>query len=190
MLSGAASWVLETKEILAPAVFREKLRNSDDSPSARLNVVLRGLLPNSALISVYVEPTYGKPIPSLIDGLNEVIRRADLYERIDPDEFELEREARSMAKTPSSELSQAQIERRNRLLLEAVYPQYIRKLYGLSWRYVMMVYGGVGILVAMAFWLGYRDRPRDHPSCNAAEIGVIEGGRPAGVTKPHGKVGD
>jgi MFS family permease len=37
--------------------------------------------------------------------------------------------------------------------------------------------------------LGYRDRPRDHPACNAAEIAVIEGGRPAGVTTPHGKVG-
>jgi sugar phosphate permease len=58
-----------------------------------------------------------------------------------------------------------------------------------AWRPVMFVYGIAGILVAAAFWFFYRDRPRDHPACNDAEIELIESGRPAGITMPHGKVG-
>ncbi|HMF15223.1 MAG TPA: MFS transporter [Gemmataceae bacterium] len=58
-----------------------------------------------------------------------------------------------------------------------------------AWRPVMFVYGAAGVLVAAAFWLCYRDRPRSHPRCNSAEIAIIESGRPASATTPHGKVG-
>src|SRR5262249_35989611 len=58
-----------------------------------------------------------------------------------------------------------------------------------GWRPVIIVYGLAGLLVAGAFWLYYRDRPRDHPRCNGAEISLIEGGRPAGLASPHGRVG-
>jgi ACS family glucarate transporter-like MFS transporter len=58
-----------------------------------------------------------------------------------------------------------------------------------AWRPVMYVYGVAGFVVAAAFWFFYRDRPRDHPGCNAAEIALIESGRPPGITVPHGKVG-
>jgi sugar phosphate permease len=189
LLPGDAPSLLETKDILAPAAFAEKLRATDDSPSGHMNLVLHKLIPDAITRFTEANVVDEGAGAALADGLNAVIQRSDLYDRINPDEFELEREARKLAKMPSSELTQAQIERRNRLLLEAAYPAHIRKLYGLSWRYVMLVYGGAGILVALAFWLGYRDRPRDHPACNAAEIAVIEGGRPAGVTQPHGKVG-
>jgi ACS family glucarate transporter-like MFS transporter len=58
-----------------------------------------------------------------------------------------------------------------------------------AWRPVMLVYGAAGVLLAGAFWHFYRDRPREHPACNAAEIDLIESDRPAGITAPHGKVG-
>jgi sugar phosphate permease len=61
--------------------------------------------------------------------------------------------------------------------------------YGAVWRPVMLVYGAISLLVAAAFWAYFRDRPRDHPSCNAEEIDLIERGRPAGATSPHGRVG-
>src|SRR5262249_8926109 len=57
-----------------------------------------------------------------------------------------------------------------------------------AWRPVMIVYGLAGALVAAAFWWFYRDWPREHLGCNAAEIAIIEGGRPPGATMPHGKV--
>jgi nitrate/nitrite transporter NarK len=46
-----------------------------------------------------------------------------------------------------------------------------------------------GWLVSAAFWLGFRNRPQDHPACNPAEVALIERGRPAGATNPYGRVG-
>lgn len=57
------------------------------------------------------------------------------------------------------------------------------------WRVVMIVYGLAGIVVAALFWLWVRDQPRDHPACNDAELAVIDEGRPAGSTSPHGRAG-
>ena len=43
----------------------------------------------------------------------------------------------------------------------------------------MWLYGAGGVLVALLFWLVFRERPRDHPWCNAAEADLVEAGRPA-----------
>lgn len=53
----------------------------------------------------------------------------------------------------------------------------------------MFVYGALGVLVAGLFWLCFRNRPEEHPRCNAAEIAQINESRPAAATHPHGKVG-
>jgi ACS family glucarate transporter-like MFS transporter len=50
-----------------------------------------------------------------------------------------------------------------------------------AWRPVLLVYGVAGLAVAALFWLAVRDRPADHPACNAAERALIEAGRPAGA---------
>lgn len=42
-----------------------------------------------------------------------------------------------------------------------------------SWRPVMVIYGVLGIGVAAAFWWIFRDSPREHPGCNAAEAELI-----------------
>ena len=47
-----------------------------------------------------------------------------------------------------------------------------------SWRPVLVVYGAAGVMVAWYFWVMFRDRPQDHPRCNAAERELIEAGRP------------
>lgn len=57
-----------------------------------------------------------------------------------------------------------------------------------GWRPVMFVYGAAGVLVAFLFWLGVRNRPGLHPGCNAAEVALIEHGRPAG-SSTQGAVG-
>lgn len=46
-----------------------------------------------------------------------------------------------------------------------------------SWRVVMVVYGGVGVLIAVWFWLVSRNEPREHPRCNDAERALIAAGR-------------
>ncbi|HEV3341988.1 MAG TPA: MFS transporter [Pirellulales bacterium] len=46
-----------------------------------------------------------------------------------------------------------------------------------SWRPVMVLYGGAGCLAAVAYWFVVRDRPGEHPRCNAAELALIAKGR-------------
>src|SRR4029453_8722894 len=41
------------------------------------------------------------------------------------------------------------------------------------WRAVFVLYGSLGFVWAAAFWWLYRDRPRLHPWCNAAEADLI-----------------
>ena len=47
-----------------------------------------------------------------------------------------------------------------------------------SWRPVMMIYGLVGIGLALVFWWMVRDTPEQHPRVNAAEAGLITHGDP------------
>lgn len=42
-----------------------------------------------------------------------------------------------------------------------------------SWRPVMVIYGLIGIVLAVAFWSMFRDSPIQHPVCNAAEEELI-----------------
>jgi sugar phosphate permease len=45
----------------------------------------------------------------------------------------------------------------------------------LGWRGVFMAYSTVGIVWAIAFYLGFRNRPEEHPGVNRAELGLIRG---------------
>jgi sugar phosphate permease len=159
----------------APGLWQE-LRKREETPSSRLSETILKSMPDS------------EDAEQLSDGLNSILARRDLYATIDPKNFALESEASKLGGLPAESLSEAQVERRNRLLLEAAYPKHIRKLYGVGWRGPMVVFGSVGLLAAGLFWVCYRDWPRAHPRCNPEEIALIEGGRPAAATSPHGKV--
>jgi len=98
-------------------------------------------------------------------------------------------EAIRLAQVPADELSEEQLVRRNRLLLEAAFPKSLRKLYGTAWRPVVLVYGIAGLVVAGLFWVLVRNRPQGHPAVNTAELRLIEQTRPAAATSPHGHVG-
>src|SRR5439155_16366161 len=100
----------------------------------------------------------------------------------DPSEFptiNLPREAIKYAERLRSgeSLSYLELRRFNRLLIEAAFPGEIRKLYGRGWRPVMVVYGLSGILVAVAIWLVFRERPEQHSWANDSERTLIEVGR-------------
>lgn len=51
-----------------------------------------------------------------------------------------------------------------------------------GWRPVLIVYGAVGIVIAIAFAIICRDSPRQHPWCNEAERELIDGHE--GVSPP------
>ena len=52
-----------------------------------------------------------------------------------------------------------------------------------SWRPVLLIYGGVGVLFAGVFWWMFRERPAEHPRCNVGEREFIESGAPPVVAK-------
>jgi sugar phosphate permease len=128
-------------------------------------------------------------VAALVADLNEAIDDPTLWEASDTRELPVEAEARRLAARPRSELTEAQAQRLNRLVLEAAYPGHVKKLYVAGWRPVMWVYGAAGIFVAALFWLAFRNRPEQHPWANAAEVALIESSRPPTVSSPQGRAG-
>jgi nitrate/nitrite transporter NarK len=106
--------------------------------------------------------------------VRDLCRPADMARIANP-----ERELKQLAARPREALSTIEVQRLNRLFLEAVYPANIKKLYGRGWRPVFFVYGAAGLVVAGLFWLVVRDRPADHPRVNSAEWQLISGGDPS-----------
>jgi nitrate/nitrite transporter NarK len=130
----------------------------------------------------------------LADGLNAAIAERDLFPsaaipKKTPLRGALEGEAQRLLERPRSQLNQSEVERLNRLVLEAAFPGAIRKLYGLGWRPLMWIYGLAGLLVAGLYWFTTRDRPELHPRVNVQELALIEEGRPASQAKSQGPVG-
>ncbi len=119
----------------------------------------------------------GQGREALAERLNELLHDPHLV--ADPyfDTVALPQEARELRGRSWSELSVSERERLNRLLLEAAYPEGLRKVYTAGWRPVMMTFGLAGLVVAALYWLVVRDRPARHPWCNAAEVNLIEEGR-------------
>jgi nitrate/nitrite transporter NarK len=76
-------------------------------------------------------------------------------------------------------LSEPQQHRLQRLVLEKVLPDGFLKLYVRGWRPAMFVYGLAGIFVAVGYYWIVRDRPQQHPRVTAAELAMIQDGRPA-----------
>lgn len=89
----------------------------------------------------------------------------------------LEREARWLL-DKSEPLAAAERSRLTRLVLEAVFPKAIRKLYVRGWRPVMWSYGLMGIVVAAWFWWQVRDRASQHPRVNELERQLLLEGQP------------
>ncbi len=54
-----------------------------------------------------------------------------------------------------------------------------------GWRWAFAVLAVPGIVWAVVFYRWFRDRPRDHPGVNAAELALIEEGRQPAVAHPH-----
>ena len=55
-------------------------------------------------------------------------------------------------------------------------PFLVAKLMGyMSWRWTFTAFGAVGLVWAVIFYRWFKDRPRDHPSVNAAELALMDG---------------
>jgi nitrate/nitrite transporter NarK len=177
---------LEPGDLLDSGDFCRAL-SKDTGPQASLNYLLRIVSPELRTIAADGAKS-GNLTPeqdvALLAALNEVLVNQDLASPIAMDELDIPPEARRLGEIPRLNRSASEQQRLNRLILEAGYPRAIRKIYGKGWRPVMLIYGIAGIVVAGLFWLGVRDRPELHPSCNAAEIALIAEGRPMTPSAP------
>ncbi|MGE0760209.1 MAG: MFS transporter [Pirellulaceae bacterium] len=113
----------------------------------------------------------------LARALNDVLHQPDFIRAEELRDVKLEAQATRLLKRDAASLSSSEVERRNRLVLEAVYPLGIKKVYGAGWRHMMLLYGSLGIPVTILFWIICRNDPHQHPRCNAAERALIEHGR-------------
>ncbi|MGI8979448.1 MAG: MFS transporter [Pirellulaceae bacterium] len=52
------------------------------------------------------------------------------------------------------------------------------------WRAVFILYGLLGFIWAVFFWFQFRETPRQHPACNAAEVELVEQGIVSVATAP------
>lgn len=64
-------------------------------------------------------------------------------------------------------------QRLNRHLLEAVFPEEIEGLYVASWRPVLFLFAGIGLVGSLVVWLVLRDYPEQHPFVNESELRLI-----------------
>ena len=116
----------------------------------------------------------------LAAAFNEILRRSDLFLTHEIERLPLEQEAIGLLRRRErgQSLSPAETVRFNRLVLEAIFPTQISKLYVKGWRPVLFVFGLVGLAVALFYWISVRDSPALHPGCNEAERTLIRGERP------------
>ncbi len=169
-------------EQLDPAKLAKKPSTSVERAAEELSLTIRPMLSGKA------ERPVPKDQASLLAALNGVLKRRDLYSKVKLEDFPLSNEALRLAKVPGDKLRLEDIERRNRLLLEAAYSKYIRKIQGLGWRPTLWVYGLAGLVVATSFWWVVRNRPEEQPRVNELELQIISEGLPAVCAVPHGQV--
>lgn len=150
-----------------PRVF-QKLAQRDESEST-----YRDLTKYNPDVKQALETPPRETLDTIVDALNTILMRDDFYRAADFGEMAVEAEAKRLAKRPAAGLSPLELERLNRLLLEAAFPNCIKKLYVAGWRPVMFIYRSLGLLVAGLFWFCFRDSPSLHPRCNAAEVTLI-----------------
>lgn len=133
----------------------------------------KAAIPNLQFTSQQVE--------DVANGLNLVVQDHELVTAEIAGKLNLDLEAKMLRQRQDAGLglSQAQFERVNRLVLEKAFPALIGKVYVNGWRRVYFVYGIAGIVVALLCYTLIRNRPEEHPACNAAEVDLIRDGLPA-----------
>ncbi len=188
--------LLQPGDLLDPPALCRRLAAADQQDDSHFARRLLDRLPSPAAkivgdLAATPPGTQATPgqVDVLVAGLNQALRDRTLCVSGELPDLKVEAEARRLAERPRETLSESQVERLNRLILEGIYPGQVKKLYGAGWRPVMWVFGAAGVLVAGLFWLVFRNRPEEHPLANAAEVALIESSRPRTVTSAQGRAG-
>lgn len=110
------------------------------------------------------------------DAINLSLKKHDLFTGVDlaPIKPKLNNQAHTLLADWETSIREAKVTRLNRFILEAMFPDGVRKLLGESWQPVLLIYGSFGVLLAVFFYFFFRDTPREHFLVNEAEAAQIE----------------
>jgi sugar phosphate permease len=121
-------------------------------------------------------PPTDAQLKGIADTVNRWIQTPNLFHGIDltPIETKLNRKDLDALSDPATAADPAKTARVNRLVLEVLYSGSIRQLFGDGWQPVLIIYGAIGVMVAVIFFGFYRDTPRQHFMANEAEAELAE----------------
>jgi sugar phosphate permease len=139
------------------------------SPQARAVFQDVASLPDNA------EPT-AEQMNVLLHTTNHWLAQPNLFQGIDLDPIKpkLTSQALHLLEDPTTSASPDKTARLNRFVLEVVFPNHIRQILGDGWPPALMIYGAIGVMVSIVFFLFYRDTPRQHFLTNEAEAKLAE----------------
>jgi MFS transporter, ACS family, glucarate transporter len=169
-------------DMLHPRELARELTAPADDGSLLARQLSRRILDGSTpeqrqLLQALAENTKAAPSAEqegqLASLLNETLRRADLVQGIALQPYADKLPAEVLRWSQEGALSAAELARRNRLLLEVAYHGQVCKLYGEGWRPTFGVFGCTGVVLALLFFLIFRNSPRQHPLVNEAEAQLI-----------------
>ncbi|MBS0205956.1 MAG: MFS transporter [Planctomycetes bacterium] len=162
-------------EITSDKNFLESFQSRQSGPKQRVVERLKSRLPESVVSSLAGLIAPLSPTSPLILEISALIHQPDLFDQVDLTGLKLPSEAEDLRQQRKLRisLSDAEAVRMNRFILEAAMPNSVKKFRGVGWRPTMILYGVLGIIVAVGFYAVSRDLPRYHPWCNSAERALI-----------------
>ncbi len=107
----------------------------------------------------------------MVVAVNRWLQDPQLFHGIDlnPIKSKLTRQALDLLQDAETPGNTDKTTRLNRNLLEVVFPGRIRQVLGDGWPPVLLIYGVIGVVLALIFFWFFRDTPRQHFMTNEAE---------------------
>jgi ACS family glucarate transporter-like MFS transporter len=142
---------------------------------ASLSPDARAVFQSVANLTGEAEPTAAQ-MDVLLTTINGWLREPSLFKDIDLDPIKpkLTRQALDLLADRETSSSVEKTTRLNRYVLEVTFPDRIRQILGDGWPPALMIYGFIGVMVAVIFFLFHRDTPRQHFLTNEAEAQLVE----------------
>lgn len=172
--------ILDPRKFAAGPVFPDERRPHD--PQLAYNRLRESMSPEVDQIFHHVMrlPDGKEPTPEqmqvLLKTANNWIKTPNLFLGINLEWIKpkLTRQALALMDDPETPISVEKTTRLNRYLLEVLYPGSIRQILGDGWPPALMIYGVIGVVFAILFFLFHRDTPRQHFLTNEAEAELAE----------------
>lgn len=165
----------------------EVLREVAPRLQAKMSAAERQAFAEVAALPDGAPPTSAQ-LELLAATMNDWLKEPNLFQGIDltPIYPMLSRQALDLLDDSTTASDSERTTRLNRFVLEVLFSGSIRQVLGDGWPPVLVIYGAIGVVVAIIFFGFYRDTPRQHFLTNEAEAELAEAHEKAtdGATPP------